>query len=146
MVIAFLRVRIYGYEKQRLRCAQPLLLKISRYTVIIIRHPHTLAPMKWAQRAGVLRALGHLAGIQGAEPLGRGCGYEERSYLSSTGAHLSEPRKKVRNKEQRICDIDALLVADRMILYLQLIYTKCRNIRWKGAKERFAAAHSNRKQ
>ena len=68
------------------------------------------------------------------------------TYLSSTGAHLSELKKNVRNKEKRICDIDALLAADKTIHNLQPVYTKYSNIRWKGAKERFVAAHTDELQ
>ena len=65
------------------------------------------------------------------------------TYLSSTGAHLSEIRKNVRNKEKRIRDIDALLAADKVIRNLQPLYTEYSNIRWKGAKERFATTHAD---
>jgi len=67
-------------------------------------------------------------------------------YLSRTGARMNELRKDVRSKEQRIRDIDALLAADKTIHNLQPVYTKYSNIRWKGAKERFVAAHTDELQ
>lgn len=65
------------------------------------------------------------------------------TYLSSTGAHLCELRKNVRNKEQRIRDIDALLAADKTIHNLQPVYSEYSNIRWKDLKERFATTHAD---
>lgn len=64
-------------------------------------------------------------------------------YLSRTDAHMNELRKKVRDKEQRIRDIDALLNADKTVHDLQSMYDEYSNIRWKSAKERFATAHAD---
>lgn len=65
------------------------------------------------------------------------------AYLSRTGARMNELRRTVRNKEQRIRDIDALLAADKTIHDLQPMYDEYSSIRWKGAKERFATAHAD---
>ena len=69
--------------------------------------------------------------------------YALGEYLSRTSARMNELRKDVRSKEQRIRDIDALLAADKTIHSLQLVYNEYSSIRWKGAKERFAAAHAD---
>lgn len=60
-----------------------------------------------------------------------------------TGARMNELRRTVRSKEQRICDIDALLAADKTIHDLQPVYDEYSAIRWKGAKEHFATSHAD---
>ena len=64
-------------------------------------------------------------------------------YLSRTNERMNELRKKVRSKEQRIRDIDALLNADKTVHDLQSMYDEYSNIRWKSVKERFATAHAD---
>lgn len=56
---------------------------------------------------------------------------------------MSELRKTVHSKEQRIRDIDALLAADKVIHDLQPVHDEYSAIRWKGAKERFGTAHAD---
>ena len=101
----------------------------------------------WAHRAQTKASLKDLQAIHNAITFLR-----ERkidtvhalgSYLSSTGIRLNELRSTARSKEQRIRDIDALLAADKTIHDLQPVHDEYSAIRWKGAKERFATAHSD---
>ena len=104
----------------------------------------------WAHRAQTKASLKDLEAIINAATFLRKRNIDTVQalgiYLSGTSAHLSEIRKNVRNKEKRIRDIDALLAADKMIHNLQPVYNEYSNIRWKRAKERFVAAHTDELQ
>ena len=65
------------------------------------------------------------------------------AYLQKTGARLSELRNAVRQKEQRIRDIDALLAAEQTVKELQPIQDELNGIHWKGRKEKFADDHKD---
>ena len=64
-------------------------------------------------------------------------------HLNRTGTRLNDLSRIVRGKEQRIRDITALLDADKTIHDLRTIYDEYNGIRWKGAKEKYAAAHAD---
>jgi len=101
----------------------------------------------WAHRAQTKASLKDLQAVHNAITFLQARKIETvhalGSYLSSTGARMSELRSTVRSKEQRIRDIDALLAADKIIHDLQPMYDEYSTIRWKGAKERFATAHAD---
>ena len=101
----------------------------------------------WAHRAQTKASLKDLQAILNAisflKERGLDTVHSLGEYLSRTGARMNELRKDVRSKEQRIRDIDALLVADKMIHNLQPVYSEYSNIRWKSAKERFVTAHAD---
>ena len=65
------------------------------------------------------------------------------AYLQKTGARLSELRSTIRQKEQRIRDIDALLAADHTVNGLHPLQDELNSIHWKGRKEKFAADHKD---
>ena len=101
----------------------------------------------WAHRAQTKASLKDLQAVHNAITF-----LQERkidtvhamgSYLSGADARMNELRRTVRNKEQRIRDIDALLAADKTIHDLQPTYNEYSTIRWKGAKERFATVHAD---
>lgn len=62
--------------------------------------------------------------------------------LNQTGKRLHNLRALVRANEQRVRDIHAILEADKTLRELAPVLNEYNGIRWKSAKERYAAAHA----